>query len=259
LELFYRKIGEGKPLIILHGLYGSSDNWLPIGKMLADTFSVYIPDLRNHGKSPHSEIHNYQVISEDICNFIEKNKLKNPSIIGHSMGGKAAVFFAKYFPELSRKIIVADISPFPYILSENSIEHYYILSSLKKINLFRCNKYADIENELLIYFEDERLRNFLLKNVKKEPDGTMKWLINLPVLSNSLPEIFKGLSYSEKIKTPFLFVKGELSNYISKQDEMNIPNVFSDYHFEIISNAGHWLHAEEPEKFVSIVKRFLIS
>ncbi len=87
----------------------------------------------------------------------------------------------------------------------------------------------------------------------------MKWLINLPVLSNSLPEIFKGLSYSEKIKTPFLFVKGELSNYISKQDEMNIPNVFSDYHFEIISNAGHWLHAEEPEKFVSIVKRFLIS
>ena len=258
MELFCRKIGEGQPLIILHGLYGSSDNWLPIAKMLADYFTVYIPDLRNHGKSFHSDTHTYEAITNDIYLLIQKEKIQKTSILGHSMGGKAAVFCAKYFPELINKIVVADISPFPYNLNENSIDHYYILSSLQKINLTNCSKYADIEKELLIFFDDERLRNFLQKNVKKERDGKMKWLINLPVLVNSLSEIFKGIDNNDKIEIPFLFIKGENSNYISKNDEKQINDVFLNYKIETISNAGHWLHAEQPEKFISIVKKWLI-
>jgi len=256
LKLFSRKYGTGFPIVILHGLYGSSDNWLTIGKTLSEKYSVYLIDQRNHGKSEHSNIHNYDAMSDDLFEFFNENKIEKAIVIGHSMGGKTAMFFAEKFPEMVKKLIVVDIAPFTYS-AKFATSHEHILNSLSKLNLEICETRIEIENQLSEYIEEESLRKFLLKNIGRNADNSFYWIMNLSVLKNSLPDILQGLETQNKINVPTLFIKGEKSHHIEMSDFEKIKSIFTNAKFEIIKNAGHWLHAEQPEAFLNRLNTYI--
>lgn len=257
MDLSFRKFGNGTPLIILHGLYGSGENWLTIGKKLAEYFEVYLIDQRNHGNSPHDNAHNYQAMADDLLQFFETHKIDKANIIGHSMGGKTAIFFTQFFSEKINKLIIVDISPRSYTNTEESKEHYKILESLQKINFKICKNYNDIDKQLSSSLKDNRLRSFLLKNIKREGKGCFSWKINIPVLIKELPSIFVGINENQIIENQTLFIKGALSNHIPENDFALIKKIFKNSEIKIINSAGHWAHAEQPKEFLKIVMGFL--
>jgi pimeloyl-ACP methyl ester carboxylesterase len=265
MQLFYNKTGTGnKVLIILHGLYGSGDNWLSIARQIKNHYTVYLPDLRNHGKSPHSTQHNYTVMLNDIFELIQQINASKLSIIGHSMGGKLAMFFTAKYPNLVEKLVVVDMSPRPYAqLKENNphiLFHLNLMNTLLNTNLEECSYLSEVEKLLAQKIDNTRLIKFLLKNTHKV-DGKYSWKINLPALNKNLPEIMEGLNVDDfidtKINTPTLFIKGEQSDYISKNDFSTIDFIFTTYKIIEIPNAGHWLHAEQPKLVLSNLNSFL--
>ena len=257
--LYYKKYGQGYPLIILHGLYGSGDNWQTMGKKLSENAEVYLIDQRNHGNSPHENIHTYNSMAEDLYQLFEFQNIKKATILGHSMGGKTAMFFTQLFPELVNRLIIVDISPRSYNNSFESREHYFILENLQKINFKICKSYSDINLQLHNYLHDERLCSFLLKSIKREGKGCFSWKINIPVLIKELPEIFKGIDENSIIEVQSLFVKGELSNHIQENDIKLIQKIFLNSEVVTIKKAGHWVHAEQPSEFLNVINTFLQS
>ncbi|MEA1872880.1 MAG: alpha/beta fold hydrolase [Bacteroidota bacterium] len=265
MKLFYREFGEThqKTLIILHGLYGSSDNWLSLGKRFSETYHVIIPDLRNHGQSPHSNTHNFSAMTEDLHELITTLNLKNTNLLGHSMGGKLAMFFTSEYPELIDRQIIADISPRAYADEEdapNTGFHKQLMDALLNININTINDYSEADEAFLKVISDKRLRQFMLKNLHKTEQG-MKWQINLLTLKKQLPAIIEGFHPEDfnnmKIKTPTLFLRGENSDYIPLNDFNLIEHIFLSSEIVTIPNAGHWLHAEQPDMVFRNVKYFL--
>ncbi|OFX84336.1 MAG: hypothetical protein A2W99_01040 [Bacteroidetes bacterium GWF2_33_16] len=266
MNLFFRKLGQGPPLIIIHGLYGSSDNWVTIGKKLADKFEVYIIDQRNHGQSPHSPDHNYFLLKEDLKDFMDQQSIERAIILGHSMGGKTAMFFSSDYPERITNLIVVDISPLSYFTT-NSIQllqHTAILDSMNKIDFSKILSRNRIDEILSDSIPQKYIRQFLLKNIKRSKDNKLYWGINIPVLYEKLPEIIDGLK-EEDFKGgrtiagfPVLFIKGENSDYILEKDITAIKKIYPFAEIETIPNAGHWLHAEQPELFLQILLKFLL-
>ncbi|MDX2191595.1 MAG: alpha/beta fold hydrolase [Bacteroidota bacterium] len=252
MNLFFRKIGAGKPLIILHGLFGSSDNWLTMAKMFANEYEVYLIDQRNHGQSPHSAEHNYELMSADIMSFISDNHLVNPVIIGHSMGGKVVMKLAIEHPELFEKAIVVDIAPRQY-----QPHHQEYIAGLQSINLSTLNNRNEADKQLSKYVQNVAERQFLLKNLYRTEDGFFHWRMNLNVLSTYISNIYEGTNLNLRCELPILFIKGENSNYISKQDEVDIKTIFTNSIFKIVPNAGHWVQAEQPVHFHEVVSEFL--
>ncbi len=269
MELFYRHYGEGPALIILHGLYGASDNWVSIGRELANDFEVFIPDQRNHGNSPHTEVHNYQVLTEDLLNFMDSQKINKTIILGHSMGGKTGMFFAASYPERVQSLIVVDISPRAYNVenqpSPHTLDHAGVMKAMLETDLSFADSRMDIDMMLADKVKSQRVRQFLLKNITRKDKSTFKWKINLQGLSNNLEKILDGLD-PEKIDPgsgitgfPVLFIKGENSDYISDPDYPLIHKIFPTAEIVPISNAGHWVHAEQPDLFVKNIRYFLKS
>lgn len=268
MKLHFKKLGQGYPILILHGLYGSSDNWITIGRELAKYLEVYLIDMRNHGQSEHSPTHNYQSMSADIYEFIITNNINKPAIIGHSMGGKAALEFAYRYPMHIHKLIIADIAPRNYLidkdLPENMENHEQIISILSAINLNLYKGRDEIDQELTKFIHDRKLRAFLLKNISRTTSNFFEWKINLPAIEKNLENILKGIDYDAtklkgiKYRFPVLFVKGKNSDYISTNDIENIKEIFVYSKFSEIENAGHWLHAEQPEAFIKAVKKFIL-
>lgn len=251
-------------MVILHGLYGSSDNWLTVCKSLEKHFEIYIPDQRNHGRSPHSEEINYELLSEDLVEFLNKHRLDNIILMGHSMGGKVAMHFARKHPERITHLILVDIAPKNYYPDENkeSLVHINILESLKKLYLPAIKTRNDAEELLAVDLPDKRLRSFLLKNLKRNPKGGYDWLLNLDSIQKNFTEISEGFSLSEWNNTtisgfPVLFVKGGKSNYIENNDLPFIRQVFPASDIVELSETGHWLHAEKPVEFANIVMDFI--
>lgn len=257
MNLFYKKYGTGFPLIILHGLYGSGDNWQTIGKKLAENNEVFLIDQRNHGNSPHTKLHNYSLMADDLFQFFEAQKIEKANIIGHSMGGKTAMLFTQLFPQKINKLIVVDISPKTYINTNESKEHFYILDCLQNINFKICKSYNDIDKQLSNTLKDERLRSFLLKSVKREGRRCFSWKINIPVLINELPSIFAGINETPVIHNETLFIKGSLSKHIEESDTVIIKKTFANVSIKTIEKAGHWVHAEQPAEFLFVVNDFL--
>ncbi|MDH5366344.1 MAG: alpha/beta fold hydrolase [Cyclobacteriaceae bacterium] len=251
MNLFFRKTGEGSPLIILHGLFGSSDNWLSIAKVLGNNHTVYSVDQRNHGQSPHSDFFNYKIMANDLKAFIEENNIDNPIILGHSMGGKTAMQFAVNNPKMLKKLILVDIGAKSY-----PIHHDTILKGLNSINIDELKSRGEADQQLSKYVSETGIRQFLLKNIARSADG-FKWKMNLPIIEKEIEQVGIGLSNNDFYKGDTLFIRGKNSNYILDEDIDGLNHHFPKYKLETIENAGHWLHAEQPEKFVEIVKNFI--
>ena len=252
MKLFFRKFGSGKPLLILHGLFGISDNWLSIAKELAAANEVYTLDLRNHGRSPHTENFSYSDMVEDIYEFITDLNLRKISILGHSMGGKVAMNFALEYPHRLDHLIIVDIAPREY-----PVFHQTIIQGLLNIPVNRIQSRKEADRILSDYVKNIRIRQFLLKNLYRQDDGAFRWRINLPVIADRLPDIGQGLSKQGKIDTPALFIRGEESDYITESDIPNIKIIFPQSQVLTIPGASHWVHSEYPEKVIELVIEFL--
>jgi esterase len=263
VTLNYRKTGHGSPLVILHGLYGSSDNWISIAKKLEERFTIFIPDLRNHGKSPHTTTHTFQDMVDDLYLFFSDHHIKKAIVLGHSMGGKLAMMFASEYPELVSNLIVADIAPKNYN-SENRpfktvLEHEMILGLMEELNLVNVTSRKEIDFFLSEKLKDITLRQFLLKNIRRNKEGYFEWKINVPVLKYALNSITGDVNHDwfadrkPILNYPVTFIRGLNSDYISDNDFLAIREIYPEARLIDIPGAGHWLHAEQPEKFVKAV------
>lgn len=261
MELFFRKYGQGEPLIIIHGLYGSSDNWVSIGRKLAEKYQVYIIDQRNHGKSPHSSEHNYLDLKEDLKEFMDKNNIEKAILLGHSMGGKTAMFFASSYPERVSQLIIADISPRSYQTTSSNqlLSHSTIIRAMYNIDFYNIKYRQEIDDILAKSIPELRIRQFLLKNVKRKKTGEFEWTLNIKTIKNELFNIIDGLpnDHPEIKGFPVLFLKGEKSDYISDDDQKAISKIFPFAKIKTIPDAGHWLHAEQPDLFLQEIYKFL--
>jgi pimeloyl-ACP methyl ester carboxylesterase len=263
MKLFYRKEGSGIPLVVVHGLYGSSDNWLNIGKRLAEKHTVYMIDQRNHGRSPFSDEHTFDAMKEDLYEFFETHQIEKATILGHSMGGKTAMWFAADYPEKVEKLVIADIAPKNYMLLKEDSQfflHQNILLAMQDIDFTEIKTRNDVEERLAEKIDDKRIRQFLLKNVAKDKETKRyKWRINIEVLYDNLDEIVSGVNKSwldDRIPItsyPVIFIRGMKSRYILPEDEKLIKEIYPDATIVDIPEAGHWLHAEQPKKFMKAV------
>lgn len=251
MKLYFKKIGAGQPLLIIHGLFGSSDNWGTLGKKFAENHTVYLIDQRNHGHSNHDEIMNYEAMAEDLMELINDENIKNPILLGHSMGGKTAMTFTQKFPSVLAKLIVADIGVKGY-----PMHHEHIIEGLNSIDLNLVKSRGEATKILANHVKEFGIQQFLLKNLYWKEKGVLAWRMNIPVIVKNMSSIL-GEIPNVVSQTTTLFLRGEKSNYILEDDFDNISDVFPNSTFETIYNAGHWLHAENPNDFYSIVSEFI--
>ncbi|OFY83726.1 MAG: alpha/beta hydrolase [Bacteroidetes bacterium RIFCSPLOWO2_12_FULL_35_15] len=253
MKLFYRKSGQGQPLIILHGLFGQCDNWNTLAKQFAENgFEVYCVDQRNHGLSPHSDVWNYQVMSEDILELINDNQLQNVILLGHSMGGKVAMQFAVDHEQLLDKLIVVDIAPKYY-----SMHHQQVLEALQSVDFDKVKSRKEAEEILSKFISDFGTKQFLLKNLYWKTETELAWRFNLKVIVEQIENVGEALITNTSCTVPALFIRGEKSNYILDEDIHSIQDIFPHFELTTIADAGHWVHAEKPKEFFDFVIRFL--
>ncbi|EAQ42484.1 alpha/beta fold hydrolase [Polaribacter sp. MED152] len=245
-------LGEGKPLLVLHGYFGMSDNWKTLGNQFSEDFQVHLIDQRNHGRSFHTAAFNYDLLAEDIYNYIDFHQLDDVYLIGHSMGGKTAMLFASKYPELVAKLIIVDISPKAY-----DPHHNAILAGLNSIDFTLQNTRGKVDKQLSEYIPEFGVRQFLLKNVYWKEKGVLDFRFNLQSLTENNPEVGKALPANATFSKPTLFLRGEKSGYIIPEEQMIINNHFPNHKVVTIKNAGHWLHAENPKDFYKEVCEFL--
>jgi pimeloyl-ACP methyl ester carboxylesterase len=247
--MLYSKIeGAGKPLLILHGFLGMSDNWKTIGMQFStDGFEVHLLDLRNHGRSFHSDEFSYELMAQDVYEYCVANKLEKIDIIGHSMGGKTAMLLATSYPNLVEKLLVADIGPKFY-----PQHHQTILEGLNAVDFTTKPSRGEVETTLSGYIPDFGTRQFLLKSLYWLEPGQLAFRFNLAVFNTKMDEIGKPLPEQSVFYNPTLFIRGAKSNYIVDEDFENIKKHFPDSKIETIPNAGHWLHAENPKLFYQL-------
>jgi pimeloyl-ACP methyl ester carboxylesterase len=252
MKLFYRHSGHGQPLIILHGLFGSSDNWFSLAKVFAGQFSVYLIDQRNHGQSPQSDAFNYQLLAEDLHSFVQEHRLDKPHIIGHSMGGKTAMNFAVKYPERLGKLIVVDIVPKSY-----PVHHDHILDGLHAIDVNTLTSRNEADQILSEQVPEPDVRQFLLKNLYRTTEGKFQWRVNLHAIDNHIEEIGAGMQYTGTFGGPVLFINGARSNYFKAGDEDLIQSIFPSAQI-ITLETGHWVQAEKPKEFAETAISFLM-
>lgn len=267
MDLFFQKSGNGDPVIILHGLYGSSDNWVTFARQLAERNTVYLIDQRNHGRSPHHPEHSYKSMSEDLQAFFANQHIEKAIILGHSMGGKTAMLFTAMHPEKVKALVVVDIAPAGYAslneFSPQAIVHLNIVNAMLSMDLAQYSTRTDIENELAKTITDISVRQFITKNIHRNPDHSFNWKLNLNALSNALPEIMgsihleKAITQKQPINVPTLFIRGGRSNYLLPEHYAEIKTYFPEAQIETIPNAGHWVHAEQPVLFAQTVTHFI--
>lgn len=267
MKLAYRKYGEGPALVVLHGLYGSSDNWAGIARELASDFEVFVPDQRNHGASPHTSEHNYLALRSDLLAFLDEHRIKKAILLGHSMGGKTAMFFAAAYPGRVQALIAVDISPRSYLSTDepvpHTLDHLNVMAGMLDIDFSKANSRMDLDMMLASTVKSSRVRQFLLKNVTRDKYGVFHWKINLETLHKELPRIIDGLNPNDFqggnaiTGFPVLFIKGADSDYIVHADTLAIRTIFPAADIVTIPNSGHWVHAEQPELFIKTVRYFL--
>lgn len=252
MKLHYREMGEGQPMVILHGLFGFSDNWQTHAKKLAEYYRVILVDLRNHGHSEWTEDFSYSLMAQDVKELCDDLGLNKIILLGHSMGGKVAMYFAQYYEEFLEKLIVVDIGVKAY-----PMHHQHILAGLHALDLENMKARSEAEAVLKKHIDSDGVRQFLLKNLYWKKKGQLAFRMNLPVLEREMPEILSALPEKE-VMTPTLFIRGELSNYILDEDISELEDRFPDSYVVTISGAGHWVHAEEPELFLESVLGFCL-
>jgi len=251
-KLNYKEYGDGYPIIILHGFLGMLDNWHSFSRKLSEDYRVISIDQRNHGKSFHSEDFDYKILAKDLHQFLQQMEIDKCGIIGHSMGGKTVMQYLSDYNSIIDKAVIVDIAPRAY-----DGGHQHILDAMTDLDLSQIEKRSDAQDFLV-----ERLRNvgvvqFLLKNLNRDTDGNYSWKANLKVLYDNYENVSAGITLNEKVTVPSLFVRGTQSNYITKEDEKEISKSFSQA--DVIDiDAGHWVHAEQPELLLEAVRNFFL-
>jgi len=253
MKLFSRHYGEGPPVIILHGIFGFSDNWVTLGRKLAERYSVFLVDLRNHGLSPHSDVFDFPSMTEDIREFIEDHELGAPALIGHSLGGKVAMSVALYYPARLSRLVVVDIAPRAYKPS-----HQNILEGLSSLKPEKISSRREADEHLQRFIPEAPIRQFLLKNLVRD-GNSYRFKLNLKAIKRNMDKIYRELDPSLKYPGPALFIRGALSNHIRPADEKTIQSMFPHSRLVTIEAAAHWVHADQPETFLRTVLDFLES
>jgi pimeloyl-ACP methyl ester carboxylesterase len=265
MKLFNKRLGNGEPLVILHGLYGSSDNWMSVGRVLSQQYSVFLVDQRNHGRSPHSPSHTYKDLTDDLLELFDDEKVSEAIVVGHSMGGKVAMQFAANNPSRVKGLIVIDILPSSYRgLNQEGFgqenQHARILSSMLMLRLDLATSRDDLDSALSHQISHKPIRQFLLKSVKRNDEGKFVWQLNVEALSRNLDSLMGEVlpvGGSEPISVPTIFIKGALSNYVYPEGEEQLKRLFTNYSVKSIANAGHWVHAENPKDLLIAINNFI--
>lgn len=250
--LHYKEIGEGKPLVILHGLFGTSDNWQTHAKKLGEYYRVILVDQRNHGHSPWSEDFTYEHLADDLERLIQHLGIDQFTLIGHSMGGKTTMYYSQKYPNRLEKMVVVDIG-----IKRYPMHHNEIIKGIKSIDLSTIESRSAAEQAMLPFVDSYGVRQFLLKNLYWIEKGKLAWRMNVDVLEREMEEILAPIPTIE-VWTPTLFLRGAMSNYILDEDWDAIEEIFPDATLETIENAGHWVHSEQPEEFIEKVLGFII-
>ena len=256
MQLNYKKIGEtGKPLVILHGVFGFLDNWLTIGKTISEQgFVVYLVDQRHHGRSPHEGSLDFPTLAADLKEFLSQQNLDNPILLGHSMGGKTVMEYAVNNPDTFEKLVVVDIAPKQY-----PIHHTKLLKGLNALPVEEIETRQQADDFLSTYEPILAVRQFLLKNLYRKEEGGFDWRFNLPVLTSDMGKVGAEITASKPVETSTLFIRGAKSDYILDEDWDNILKIFPNAQLNTIENAGHWVQAEQPKVFVEHLLNYLNS
>lgn len=252
IHLNYKVFGQGDPLIILHGLFGSLDNWVSHARKLSENYTVYLIDQRNHGKSPHEEEWDYSVMAEDLYDFLNQQGIYKSHLLGHSMGGKTVMQFATRYPEMVDKLIVADMTPKRY-----DPHHTEILAAMDSLDLTEIQSRKEAEQILRSKLEDGSIIQFLLKSLGRTEEKGFRWKFNFSVINQNYPKVLAAVEFEEKIEAPSLFIYGANSNYLEEADKESIPEFFPQASFHKLEGAGHWVHAEKPIEFLAAIKKYL--
>jgi pimeloyl-ACP methyl ester carboxylesterase len=255
MQLNYKVFGEGDPVLILHGMFGTLDNWQTIAKKLAEHFMVFIIDLRNHGRSPHSDEFDYAIMANDIHEFMESNWIYEAYVVGHSMGGKVAMQLASENPDLVKKLVLVDIAPKVYVGN-----HQAIFEALFSLDLDQLESRKEADQLLQDKIESYGVRQFILKNlsINKETQN-YEWKMNLPVIHAAYQEVLGKGNWSTPFENPTLFIKGAESKYILPEELEDYKAYFPKATLATVEKAGHWVHAEQPKVFLDILTNFLLN
>ncbi len=257
MKLFFRRYGEkgAQPLIILHGLFGNSDNWVSYSRRIADEgFEVFTLDQRNHGQSPKSPAFNYLALTDDLFEFMEDHGIENPVLLGHSLGGKVAMRFTLENPDRVKRLVVVDISLKSYPPRR---EHLQILKAMRAVDPAQINSRREAEEKIATLIPEMRIRQFVLKNLHRTSHNGFEWRLNIDGIEPNLHEMFDGIDLDETFEKPTLFIKGGVSNYIVLEDFPLIRKNFPRAEIITIEGASHWVQVEAPERFFQLTSGFM--
>jgi pimeloyl-ACP methyl ester carboxylesterase len=252
VQVNFQAYGQGPPFIILHGLFGSSDNWQSVSRRLGEQFHVFALDQRNHGRSPHSSEMNFQVMAEDVREFVQQEKLERAHLMGHSMGGKTAMMFALMHPEQVDKLLIVDVAPRAY-----PPHHTEILKALLSLDLTQFRERGAIEKALEPRIPERPVRQFLLKNLERIQEGGFRWRMNLSSIAAQYEHLNAALPTGRVFDKPTLFIRGERSGHVRDADWEMIAQLFPNATLQTVPGASHWVHADAPKAFLELVQGFI--
>lgn len=253
MKLHFRTHGEGTPLLIMHGVFGSSDNWQTLGKVFSEHFKVYLIDLRNHGNSPHSDDFDYNVMVADMVELMDENGLDKAHVLGHSMGGKVAMNLATSHANRINKLIVVDIAPKQY-----PPHHQQIFDGFHSVDLPNLQSRKEADQQLEKVISNMGVRQFILKNLTRDAEGKFAWKLNVSAIERAIDEVGQGLEDEVGFEGGSLFIGGGKSDYILAEDHVKIKTLFPQSEIFTIEGAGHWVHAEKPNELSKMVLDFLL-
>lgn len=251
MKLFANVMGEGDDLIVMHGVFGMSDNWQSLARKWQGKYRVHLLDLRNHGRSPHSEDASLGAMSDDLLQCLDDHKIESAFILGHSLGGRIAMHFATAHPERTAKLIVADIAPREY-----QPHHQSVIEALEQFDPRSVSSRSEAQKEFGKQL-DQATKQFLLKSLYWQDDKTLGWRFNWPVLAEALSKPGGALNEDQSYDGPALFIRGGASDYVRDEDRDRIARHFPQAEVKTIDGAGHWLHAQEPQQFRALTESFL--
>lgn len=250
MQLYYQKLGQGQPLVLLHGLFGSADNWGSIAKHFSQRYQVISVDLRNHGRSPHSDSQSYIEMAADITELCDSLNLERIHLLGHSLGGKVAMQFATQHPQRVDKLVIVDMAIRAY-----PDEHTHLINAMMAVNLSNIQSRIEVDKALSSSIKQTMVRQFLLMNLV-QLNNALAWRINLPALQANYPALQQAVCEDAHYEQPCLFIRGEHSQYIQDADIEQIKQHFINAQFTTL-NTGHWVHAEQPQAFIKVVSEFI--
>ncbi len=252
MKLFYKKIGKGAPVILVHGLFGSSDHWLRVAKDLSEHFEVFMPDMRNHGRSPHDSAMNYYAMAEDLRQFIKFHKISDPILTGHSMGGKIVMQTVSESPNIARGIVVVDMG-----LKKYPLRHIHYINTMLDVDFDTFSKRSEVSHFFMEKMGNKNVVQLLLKNLEWKNKNRLGWRLNIQNISENIDFILDAINCEQKYTKPALFIRGSNSEYIEDKDIDSIKRCFPSMHLATITDAGHWVYTDNYNAFYNTLYRFL--